>query len=150
MIKALTNLSARKSLAAVVIAAMLAAFALVGAGCTPAEKADQPQQEQAATITATVEIDGSRGGVDPTTTEVTLAEGSSVYDALVATGATLSAEAGYVADIDGLADQFPDESGRGWLYFVNGESPSVGCMDYGLNGGETITWKFTRDMGNDL
>lgn len=143
---------ARKALLTAAIAALLAAFALVGAGCAPASEgsSDQPQEEQTPTITATVEIDGSRGGVEPTTTEVTLAEGTSVYDALIVTGATVSAETSYVTDIDGLSAQFPEDTGRGWLYFVNGESPTVGCTEYILTGGEKITWVFTRDMGNDL
>ncbi|MGM9626294.1 MAG: DUF4430 domain-containing protein [Eubacteriales bacterium] len=38
----------------------------------------------------------------------------------------------------------------GWIYKVNGETPSVGCGDYVLSDGDEIAWLYTCDLGNDL
>lgn len=38
----------------------------------------------------------------------------------------------------------------GWVYFVNGESSSVGCDQFVLSDGDRIEWRYTRSLGNDL
>lgn len=38
----------------------------------------------------------------------------------------------------------------GWLYRVNGESPSVGCGQYRLEDGDVIQWRYSLEMGRDL
>ncbi len=38
----------------------------------------------------------------------------------------------------------------GWVYHVNGVSPSVGCGDYVLSDGDKIEWLYTLDLGRDL
>ncbi len=38
----------------------------------------------------------------------------------------------------------------GWMYFVDGEAPNVGCAEYKLTGDEAIEWLYTCELGNDL
>ena len=55
----------------------------------------------------------------------------------------------YITGINYLYEhQFGDLSG--WLYFVNGESHSVGCDQYFLKDGDNIEWFYTLAMGEDL
>lgn len=121
---------------------------------TPQPETPAEQPEKPATITVNVAIDSSRavpvgyaasmgGGT------VTVNEGASVYDALCATGVAVGGSSGYVSSIGGLAE-FACGSGSGWLYFVNGVSPSVGCDSYVLKNGDSVTWIYTLDLGNDL
>lgn len=103
-------------------------------------------------VTVSVYIDSSRAKGYPTSLgggTVTLRAGSSVYDALCATGVSVGGSSKYVSSIGGLAE-FACGKGSGWLYFVNGSSPGYGCGSYILKGGENITWIYTCDMGNDL
>ena len=76
--------------------------------------------------------------------DVTLPEGASVYDALVATGVSFDYSSGYVSSINGLAE-LDGGSMSGWLFQVDGEYPSVGCESYELSGGEQIVWIYIRD-----
>ena len=121
---------------------------------TPQPETPAEQPEKPATITVSVSTDSSRaveygyaasmgGGT------VTLNEGSSVYDALCATGVAVGGSSGYVTSIGGLAE-FACGATSGWLYFVNGVSPSVGCGSYVLKNGDSVTWIYTLDLGNDL
>lgn len=120
--------------------------------------APQPEPEPAppapSTVTVSVYIDSSRAASSGYPASlgggtVTLSQGSSVYDALVATGVGVGGSSSYVSSIGGLAE-FACGPGSGWLYFVNGSSPGYGSGSYILNGGENITWIYTCDMGNDL
>ena len=120
--------------------------------------APQPEPEPAppapSTVTVSVYIDSSRAASSGYPASlgggtVTLNQGSSVYDALVATGVGVGGSSSYVSSIGGLAE-FACGPGSGWLYFVNGSSPGYGSGSYILNGGESITWIYTCDMGNDL
>lgn len=55
----------------------------------------------------------------------------------------------YVAGINYLYElQFGDLSG--WVYRVNGESPSAGCSEYKLKDGDEIVWYYTCESGNDI
>ncbi len=106
------------------------------------------------TISVSVYIDSSRAvpyGWDSCLgdTTVTVADGSSVYDALKATGLAIGGSSSYVASISGLAERACG-SGSGWLYYVNGVSPGCACSQYTLSGGEDIKWIYTCDMGNDI
>lgn len=117
----------------------------------------QPAPEPApapSTVTVSVYVDSSRAASEGYPSSlgggtVTLNQGASVYDALCATGMSVGGSSGYVSSIGGLAE-FQCGPGSGWLYFVNGSSPGYGCGSYILNGGESITWIYTLDMGNDL
>ncbi len=55
----------------------------------------------------------------------------------------------YISGINNLYEfQFGDLSG--WMYRVNGETPSVGCGEYFLKDGDEIEWLYTCEIGNDL
>ena len=107
-----------------------------------------------ATITVSVYVDSSRAAQSGypaclASTSVTLNQGASVYDALVATGVSVGGSGSYVRSINGLAE-FSLGSGSGWLYFVNGSYINVGPNACTLNGGESITWIYTLDNGSDV
>lgn len=38
----------------------------------------------------------------------------------------------------------------GWIYKVNGASPSCGCSRYDLKDGDEIEWLYTCDLGRDV
>ena len=96
-------------------------------------------------ITVTVTVDGSAVGAGSSSASVALASGSSVYDALKATGVSINAtdtQYGiYVAAIGGLAEK---EYGgtSGWMYSVNGVTPMTSCANYTLKDGDTIVWHY--------
>lgn len=55
----------------------------------------------------------------------------------------------YVSGIQSLYEfDFGDLSG--WMYYVNGSAPSVGCGAYILSDGDSVEWLYSCDLGNDL
>jgi hypothetical protein len=86
--------------------------------------------------------------------EYEIAEGDTVYtvlaEALQKEGILFEHNATYyISGIDNLYEfQFGDLSG--WMYRVNGETPSVGCGEYALEDGDEIEWLYTCEIGNDL
>lgn len=120
----------------------------------PVPEPEPAPAPQPSTITVSVYIDSSRAASSgyPSSLgggSVTLNQGASVYDALCALGVSVGGSSSYVSSIGGLAE-FACGPGSGWLYFVNGSSPGYGCGSYILNGGESITWIYTCDLGNDV
>ena len=84
-------------------------------------------------------------------------EGDTVYDVLMDATAkykiqietTGSGDGIYVEGINYIYEfDYGDLSG--WMYFVDGTKPSVGCGKYELTGGEVIEWKYTCKLGNDI
>ncbi len=55
----------------------------------------------------------------------------------------------YVEGINSLYE-FDCGSNSGWVYFVNGERPSVGCDKTPVNPGDDVRWYYTLDLGNDI
>lgn len=96
-------------------------------------------------------------GVILNKTKVKINKGDSAYSALKnaltqnkihfetnGTGASV-----YVEGINNIYEfQYGDLSG--WLYYVNGEKPSVGCGVKTLNDGDLVQFIYTCDMGNDI
>lgn len=82
-----------------------------------------------------------------------LAEGETVYDILVEAaskhGIQIDHKGKYISAINYLYEQALGEL-SGWMYRVNGVSPSVGCGEYKLSDGDVIEWLYTCDLGNDL
>ncbi len=88
---------------------------------------------------------------------VEFAEGESVYDILVraARENSLHLEHSgpdgmeYIVAIGNLYEQ---QYGAlsGWVYYVNGLSPSVGCGEYIPQDGDVIEFHYTLDLGNDI
>lgn len=52
----------------------------------------------------------------------------------------------YVRGINQLYE-FDHGDLSGWLYLVNGETPSEGCDQYQLQNGDVVEWRYTTDMG---
>lgn len=86
-------------------------------------------------------------------TVVEIRNGDTVYDVLAEAckenGILFSSNMGYIEGINNIYEMdFGDNSG--WIYFVNGESPSVGCGNYVLADGDKIEWHYTCELGKDL
>lgn len=117
---------------------------------TPAPSGDPappPPPEPVASVHATVSVSSdSVGGPVSTFQNVTLDQGASVYDALCATGISVDARSTqygmYVSAIGGLAEK-QHGSGSGWIYTVNGSSPSQSCDSYVLSDGDAVSWAYT-------
>lgn len=84
-------------------------------------------------------------------------EGETVFDILVQATRkygiqleyTGTPEMAYISGINYLYEfDFGDLSG--WVYHVNGVSPSVSCGEYKLSDGDKIEWHYTLDLGNDI
>lgn len=54
--------------------------------------------------------------------------------------------------VEGINNIYEKDYGdlSGWMYFVNGESPQVGCGNYKLSDGDEVVWCYTCDLGDDL
>lgn len=92
-------------------------------------------------------------GVILAETEVKIAEGESVFDALKRACEENDIQLEYEnssmgAYIKGLNYIYEFSCGTmgGWLYSVNGESASVGCSEYELKDGDKVSWYYTCDI----
>ena len=90
-------------------------------------------------------------------TELVLTEGETVFDILKEATQTYkihmeysgSPKLAYIEGIDGLYER--DHGGlSGWVYYVNGESPSVSCGSYQLKDGDTIAFHYSLEQGDDI
>ncbi|MBR4626275.1 MAG: DUF4430 domain-containing protein [Ruminococcus sp.] len=94
-------------------------------------------------------------------TEFDIEEGETVYDILIEAARAYRIQvenrgsAGsshgmvYIAGISYLYEMdFGDLSG--WVYHVNGITPSRGCGEYVLSDGDFIEWLYTCELGHDL
>lgn len=90
-------------------------------------------------------------------TKFYLEKDDTVYDILIKaakkykiqTDISGSTELAYVKGINYLYE-FDCGDLSGWMYFVNGKSPSVGCGEYTLSDGDKVEWLYTCNMGEDL
>ncbi len=94
-----------------------------------------------------------KNGIILEETEIEIQNGDSVYDVLVEVckenNILFSANMGYIEGINNVYEMDFGKS-SGWIYFVNGESPSVGSESYELSDGDEIEWHYTCNMGKDL
>ena len=94
-----------------------------------------------------------KNGVILKETEAEIEKGDTVYDVFSEVcrknDILYSSNMGY---IEGINNIFETDFGKssGWVYFVNGELPSVGCGSYELADGDKIQWHYTCDLGKDL
>ncbi len=53
------------------------------------------------------------------------------------------------AYIESIANLYEKDCGKnsGWLYLVNGQSPSYGCSNYKLKEGDKVEWVYFCDLG---
>lgn len=86
-----------------------------------------------------------------------ITEGDTVYDILTEAARKYkiqlenngSSELAYIKGINYLYEfDFGDLSG--WVFHVNGISPSVGCGEYELSDGDNIEWLYTCALGEDV
>ena len=132
--------------------------------------ADYTVEDAVGEVTVTIRCDtiaGEEGaghipgdGIILDTTTYEFGEGDSVYDILVRAvrenkihmekKKTGSGPEDYY--ICGIANIYEYDWGElsGWMYYVNGESPSVGCGAYKVRPGDRIEWLYTREIGRDL
>lgn len=98
-----------------------------------------------------------KDGVVLENTEFEIEEGETAYDILIEAARLYNIQIEntgaegmvYIAGINYLYEfDFGDVSG--WMYFVNDESPSVGCDEYVLEDGDSIEWLYTCELGKDL
>lgn len=118
-----------------------------GSGATTTEGRPKDPAPTEAQITVTVTVDGSAAGWESSSVAVTVPAGSTAYDALVATGVSVSArQTGYgiyVSGIGGLAEK-EHGSGSGWTYAVNGVRPDRSAASYTLSKGDVIVWSYVN------
>ena len=99
------------------------------------------------------------GGVILAKTTVTFYEGESVYDVLqrICKDQGIHLESAWTpiynsAYIEGIHNLYEFDCGSlsGWMYRVNGWYPNYGCSRYQLKDGDTVEWRYTCDLGNDV
>lgn len=100
-------------------------------------------------------------GVILETTEFPISEGETVFELLDqaarayriqvdSRGAQVGTRGSvYVSGI-GYLYEFDFGELSGWMYRVNGDTPSVGCGEYELQPGDRVEWAYTLNMGRDL
>lgn len=105
-----------------------------------------------------LELIPSNGVILPPT-EVTFFEGESVFDVLlrVCKENGIHLEFAWTpiynsAYIEGIYNLYEFDCGElsGWMYRVNGWYPNYGCSRYQLSDGDTVEWRFTCDLGDDV
>lgn len=125
------------------------------------------KENVAGTVTLTIRCDTIAGKGDSeyipdngeilAETEFPIEDGDTVFDILtqaareynIQTESSGSEGMKYVSGINYIYEyDFGDLSG--WMYYVNGESPSVGCDAYTLSDRDRIEWQYTCSMGKDL
>lgn len=104
----------------------------------------------AASSTVTVSVSVSSSAADgrvPGSAHPTFKKGATAYDALCATGLSVSTKSSqyglYVSAIGGLAE-FEYGGKSGWMYSVNGSAPNVSCGKYVLKDGDTVSWYYVK------
>ena len=99
------------------------------------------------------------GGVILAKTTVTFYEGESVFDVLqrVCQEKSIHMEAEWTpiynsAYVEGIHNLYEFDCGAlsGWMYKVNGWYPNYGSSRYQLKDGDTVEWRYTCDLGNDV
>ncbi len=92
-------------------------------------------------------------------TKVTFYEGESVFDVLqrLCKEKDIHMEASWTpiynsAYVEGIHNlyEFDCRALSGWMYKVNGWYPNYGCSRYQLKDGDTVHWRYTCDLGNDV
>ena len=136
----------RKSFIICLLLTMMLSVFMTGCGGSSAadDTANSVAVDSSAAIECVITVDGHCDAVT-----VQIAEGGSVYDALKATGADVSARStGYGLYIEGINGRFEFDEGptSGWVYTVNGERTSSSCDKYEVNAGDEIVWSYTEEL----
>jgi len=85
---------------------------------------------------------------------VPLCKGETVYDLLIQTARAegITVERGSTSYIQGIAGIREHDFGQlsGWVYQVNGQTPSVGCDSYELQSGDRVEWLYSLELGREF
>lgn len=167
--------SARKSLVALLVLALLvgSAFGLTLSSCSDSANVSQTSAEESAAgsgdsaskdssdgsskaaekegaISVTVTVSSaSVDNVVSATVSPSLDAGVTVLDALRETGlAVESASSEYGEYVTGIGDLKSGDHGSmsGWIYTVNGSSPSESCDTYVLEDGDEVAWEYVTEF----
>ena len=105
-----------------------------------------PRKENGA-LSVSVTVDGSAAKGPSFTVNLQVQEGTSVYDALLASGAGVNARSTsfgmYVVAINGLAERDHGPQ-SGWVYSVNGVQPNYTSDAYVLHDGDSVVWTYVN------
>ena len=104
--------------------------------------------DQSTHIQVNITVDGTAAGSNISSALLSIPAGSTVYDALKATGASVNARSTvygmYVAGINGLAEkEYGAQSG--WTYYVNGQFADRACDRWRLSEGDYVKWVYVSD-----
>lgn len=131
------------------------------------EEATASKENVVGTVTLAIRCDTIAGkggseyvpadGVILEAEEYSIEEGDTVYDVLLEATAkhkihvetTGGPDSVYVQGINHIYE-FSHGDLSGWLYYVNGETSSLGCGEYKLSDGDIIQWLYTCEMGKDI
>lgn len=107
-----------------------------GAATSSASGGQGSADSNAGKITVSVSVNGSSHRVG-------LSQGATAYDALLATGASVSSGAypgggTWVTAINGLGE----DASHGWTYKVNGSMPNVMSDRYTVHDGDSVVWSY--------
>ena len=98
-------------------------------------------------LSVSVTVDGSSARGPSFTVNFQVQEGTSAYEALVATATGVNARATsfgmYVAAINGLAERDHGPQ-SGWVYSVNGVQPNYTSDSYILHDGDSVVWTYVN------
>lgn len=98
-------------------------------------------------LSVSVTVDGSSARGPSFTVTFQVQEGTSAYQALVATATGVNARATsfgmYVAAINGLAERDHGPQ-SGWVYSVNGVQPNYTSDSYILHDGDSVVWTYVN------
>ncbi len=149
----------------VIAVAVCAILIVVFTNIKPADdELSEGKEDTTSTVTISIRCDTVKGnsslpenGVILEETKIQMDGDDTVYDVLsrackendIHLEITGAKETLYV---EGICNLYEKDYGElsGWVYFVNGESPSVGCAKYNLSDEDEIVWCYTCDLGEDI
>lgn len=99
---------------------------------------DNDSQEETTEVIARIDILINGEAVADLSQEVTAEEDMYLLD-IMHENYDIEEEDGFISSIEGHEQD--EDAGRYWLYYINGEMPSVGAADYELEEGDQIEWR---------
>ena len=136
----------KKLLAVLLVLVMVLSVAACGGGNDEVEL-ENPVNF---TIEVAISVDDAAADFEGFTAEYAAEAGSSVLDATSfycqnndKTITIVDEYGGYVTELAGLTSgDYADNTA--WVFYLNGESPTVGAGDIELNEGDVIKWEFIK------
>ncbi|WP_226034648.1 DUF4430 domain-containing protein [Aquibacillus saliphilus] len=127
-----------------ILSTLIAIFIL--AGCqqdgSSSEQSENQETEQTSETqneeTAIVTISQDNGEEIVAEEEIAFEEGAVLMDVMKDNFDVEGTDQGFITSIEGISQD--DESGKYWMYSINGEMPTVGANEYELEVGDQITF----------